>query len=170
MGFLWKTGKQETKGEKKLKVAKSLKVLSKAMRHKKEDVRKEATLKLRVLLSEAREELNLEEKKIGGTRYPVVTDCHVFCAIANVSDLGALRFPLKNYKNVADSVACCYSAIAQPGKAVTKGRVVCASCSENFSSVKSVGDSEKMYYSPTSSAIHCANCNSTDGLYVYTKK
>ncbi|MHC4197804.1 MAG: hypothetical protein ACYSRP_07830 [Planctomycetota bacterium] len=170
MGFLWKTGKQETKGGKKLKVAKSLKALSKAMRHKKEDVRKEATLKLHILLNEAREKLNLEEKKIDGTRYPVVTDCRVFCAIANVSDLGALRFPLKNYKNIADSVACCYSAIAKPSKAVTKGRVVCASCSEDFSRVKFVANSKKMYYSPTGSAIHCANCNSTDGLYVYTKK
>ena len=147
----------------------SLKVLSEAVRSKNEDVSKDAARELQSLLGKPWAGISLAEKKIGQTTYPVVSDCRIFCAIASVLGRGALRFDLKDYKSIAGSVAGCYSAIAEPDKAVGNGRVLCAGCNADFSGTKSVAESEKLYYSPIGTAIHCARCNSTEGLYVLSR-
>lgn len=153
-----------------LKGGKSLRALSKAIRHENEGIRKDAASQLEALLNRPWTEINLAAKKIAQTTYPVVNDCGVFCAIVKVYDQGALLFVLKDYKNIGDSVACCYSGIAKPDKAVSNGRVMCANCGADFSKVKSAADSKELYYSPIGTAIHCIKCNSTEGLYVVNKK
>lgn len=168
----WKTGKKRLKPEKTKpsKEAKSLRALSKALRHKKEEVRKDAASQLEAILSGSWAEINLAEKKIGQTTYPIVNDCRVFCAIVSVLGQGALLFALKNYKDIADSVTHCYSGISKPDKAVSNGRIVCSGCGADLSNVKSTADSKELYYSPIGTAIHCTKCNSTNGLYVISRK
>lgn len=152
------------------KEAKSLRALGKVIRHKDENVRKGAASQLAALLNRPWTEIGLTEKKIGQTSFPATSDCKVFCAVVSVLDYGALIFALKDYKNIGDSVACCYSCIAKPDKAVSTGRVMCANCGADFSKVKSAADSKELYYSPIGTAIHCAKCNSTEGLYVVSRK
>lgn len=166
-----RTGKKpKAERMKPLKEAKSLRALSKAIRHKDEEVRKDAASQLEALLNRPWAEINLAEKKIGQTTYPLVSDCRIFCAVVNVFDQGALLFVLKDYKNIGSRVACCYSDIAKPDKAVSNGRVMCAGCGADFSKVKSAADSKELYYSPIGTAIHCAKCNSTEGLYIVSRK
>ncbi|MHC4277719.1 MAG: hypothetical protein ACYSTI_10420 [Planctomycetota bacterium] len=171
MKLRWKSGKPKAeKKSKPSKETKSLKALSKAMRHKKEKVRKDAASQLEAILSGPWAEISLAEKKIGQTTYAVVSDCRIFCAIVNVLGQGALLFVLKDYRNIGDNVACCYLGISEPDKAVSNGRIVCAGCGADFSNVKCAADSEKLYYSPVGTAIHCTKCNSTNGLYVISRE